>query len=91
MLNTVMFALLGIWGAVTAALVIVLIYRSALATHEETQIFLDAAEKVIANEQLELGTKIDRLGRPITVLLFLSGSLLAVTICIWLAQQLRLL
>lgn len=89
MLHTVLFTLLGAWGVTTAALIIVLIYRSALATHEETQIFLDAAETSMANEQLEVGSKIDRLNRPITVLLVLSGSLLMVIAGVWLWQGLQ--
>jgi hypothetical protein len=89
MLHTVLFTLLGAWGVATAALIIVLIYRSTLATHEETQIFLDAAETSIANEQLEVGSKIDRLSRPITVLLVLSGTLLMVIAGVWLWQGLQ--
>jgi hypothetical protein len=60
MIHAVLFTLVGAWGVVTAVLIIVLVYRSTLVTHEETQIFLDAAEKSIANEQLEVGSKIDQ-------------------------------
>lgn len=90
MLHTALFTLLGAWGVVTAGLIIVLIYRSALATHEETQIFLDAAEKSIANEQRDVASKIDRLHRPITILLVLSGTLLVVIAGVWLWQGLQL-
>ena len=83
----VLLTLVGAWGAVTAALVSVLIYRSALATHEDTQVFLDPAERVLANEQREVGAKIDRLSRPINILLILSGVLLAATFCVWYAQK----
>lgn len=89
MLHIVLLTLLGAWGLVTAALIIVLIYRSALVTHEETQIFLDAAEKSIANEQLEVGSRIDRLSRPIATLLVLSGTLLVVIAGVWLWQGLQ--
>ena len=90
MIHTVLFTLVGAWGLVTAVLIIVLIYRSTLVTHEETQIFLDAAEKSIANEQLEVGSKIDRLSRPITILLVLSGTLLVVIAGVWLWQGLHI-
>lgn len=84
-----MLTLLVAWGIVTGLLIVVLIYRSALATHEDTQLFLDSAEKAIAEEKLQVGAKIDRLSRPISVLLILSGSLLLVTVALWLWEGLR--
>jgi hypothetical protein len=84
-----LFTLLVAWGVITAVLIVVLIYRSALATHEDTQLFLDTAEKSIVDEQREVSAKIDRLGRPITVLLFLSVTLLVVAAGVWLWQGLR--
>ena len=90
MIHAELFTLVGAWGVVTALLIIVLIYRSALVTHEETQIFLDTAEKSIANEQLEVGSKIDRLSRPITILLVLSSALLVAIAGVWLWQGLHI-
>jgi len=81
--------LLGAWGVVTALLIVVLIYRSALSTHAETQIFLDAAETSLAKEQQDLATKLDRLSRPITVLMVLSGTLLVASAVVWIWQGLR--
>ena len=89
MLQTVSFTLLGIWGVVTSVLIMVLIYRSTLVAHEQTQIFLDAAEQSIANEQLEVESKIDRLRRPITILCSLSGTLLVAIAGVWLWQGLH--
>lgn len=89
MVSTGLLTLLLAWGIVTAILVVALIYRSALATHEDTQIFLDAAEKSIANEKLAIGAKIDRLGRAITILFIVSGTLLAISAGVWLWQGLR--
>ena len=75
--------LLVLWGAVTAVLIVALIYRSALETREEDQIFLDAAGDAMANEQRALVSKIEKLSRPITALWVLSGGLLAVIAGVW--------
>ena len=88
-METALFTMLGAWGVVTALLIIVLIYRSALSTHEDTQIFLDAAENALAKEQRELGTKLNRLSLPITVLIVLSGTLLVASAVVWVWQGLR--
>ncbi|HXW56443.1 MAG TPA: hypothetical protein VEJ67_11880 [Candidatus Cybelea sp.] len=81
--------LLVVWGVVTGVLIIMLIYRSTLSTREEDQIFLGGGEETLANEQRLLVARIERLGRPITALMVLSGSLLAVTAGIWLWQVFR--
>ena len=88
-MNATLLTLLVAWGIATVLLIAVLIYRSALATHEDTQLFLDSAEKVIADEKLQVGEEIDRLSRPITVLFVLSGSLLLVSAVVWLWEGLR--
>lgn len=90
MLHGALLTLIAAWGVVTVALVSILIYRSALATHEDTQVFLDPAERVLANEQREIGTKIDQLSRPINMLLILSGVLLAASFCVWYAQKFQI-
>ena len=82
-MNTMEMLLIG-WGVITAALICVLIYRSALETREEDQIFLDAAGQSMAAEQREIVARIESLGRPITALVVLSGGLLAVIAGIWL-------
>ena len=81
--------LLGVWGVVTALLIIALIYRSALSTHEDTQIFLELAETSLAKEQQTLGTRLDRVGRWITSLIVISGALLVVTGALWIWQGLK--
>ena len=88
-METSVFTLLGIWGAVTGLLIVALIYRSALSTHEDTQIFLDNAEASLAKEQETLGVRLDRLGRWITALTIISVTLLVVTAALWLWQGLR--
>jgi|HubBroStandDraft_1064217.scaffolds.fasta_scaffold1840373_1 hypothetical protein len=85
-IHDALYALLIGWGVVTAVLVIALIYRSTLETREEDQIFLDAAGETMASEQRALVARIQKLSKPITALVVLSGSLLVVTAGIWLWQ-----
>ncbi len=85
-MHDALYALLIGWGVVTAVLVIALIYRSTLETREEDQIFLDAAGETMASEQRALVARIQKLSKPITALVVLSGSLLVVTAGIWLWQ-----
>jgi hypothetical protein len=85
-IHDALYALLIGWGVVTAVLVIALIYRSTLETREEDQIFLDAAGETMASEQRALVARIQKLSKPITALVVLSGLLLVVTAGIWLWQ-----
>src|SRR5260370_16536916 len=45
--------LLIAWGVVTAAFLVLLLRRSLLPTHQDNQIFLDAANEHIAKDQRE--------------------------------------
>jgi hypothetical protein len=87
--ETALYTLLIAWGVVTAVLVCVLIYRSTLETREEDQIFLGGGEENMANEQRALVSRIERLSRPITALVVLSGALLVVTAGLWLWQTFK--
>jgi Tfp pilus assembly protein PilN len=75
--------LLMAWGVVTAILVCVWIYRSALENREEDQIFLDAAGESMAREQREIVARIEKLSRPITALMVLSGLLFVTMAGMW--------
>lgn len=82
-IHDMLYALLVAWGAVTAVLICVLIYRSTLETREGDQIFLDAAGESMASEQRALVARIDKLGRPIMILIVLSSALLVAVAGIW--------
>ena len=81
--------LLLAWGVVTAALICMWIYRSALENREEDQIFLDAAGESMAREQAALVSRIEKLSRPITGLLVLSGLLLVAVGGFWVYQSIQ--
>lgn len=84
--HTTLFGLLIAWGIVTAILICLLIYRGTLESREDDQIFLGAAEEYLAAEQRALVARIDRLSRPITSLIVLSGVLLVIIAGLWLWQ-----
>jgi hypothetical protein len=68
--------LLIVWGVVTAIFLLLIAWRSVLASHEDDQIFIDAAEDHMAREQRELIVKINSLSRPILTSGITSGLLL---------------
>jgi hypothetical protein len=82
-------ALLGVlvlWGAVTAVLVGLLAYRGTLEIHEDDQIFLGRAGDSMANEQREIVARIERLSKPIKILMILSIVLLLTALGVFLFE-----
>lgn len=77
------------WGAVTTALICVLIYRSTLSTREGDQLFLDASESTIASEQRAIVARLEKLSMPIRALLLVSGALLVAIAGVWIWQVYR--
>jgi hypothetical protein len=80
--------LLIAWGIVTAIFVVLFIWRSVLSSHEDDQIFLDAAEEHMAREQRELVAKITSLSRPLLITGVLSGVLLLIAGGLWIYKGL---
>ena len=89
MAHGMLFVLMASWGTVTAILVIMLIYRSMLGTHDEEQIFLDPAEKAMAERQQAVAHRIQMLARPIVAMFVLSGALFLTAAGVWLWQGLQ--
>jgi hypothetical protein len=83
------FYVLIAWGIVTACFVLLLIWRSVLASHEDDQIFLDAAQDHMAREQQELVAKIQKISRPLLGSGIVSGVLLLVLAGMWIYNGLK--
>jgi hypothetical protein len=83
------FYLLIAWGIITAVFLILLIWRSLLESHEDDQLFIDAAEEHMAKEQRDLVAKINTLSRPIMASGVTAGALLLVIAGLWLYTGLR--
>ena len=65
-----------VWGVVTAIFLVLVAWRSVLSSHEDDQIFIDAAQEHMAREQRELVAKIESLGKPLMASGITSGVLL---------------
>ena len=65
-----------IWGVVTAIFLILVAWRSVRSSHEDDQIFIDAAQEHMAREQRELVAKIESLSKPLMASGITSGVLL---------------
>jgi len=81
--------LLVAWGAVTAVFIGLLIWRSLLTSHEDDQIFLDAASEHMAREQRELVARISSLSKPLMATGVLAALLLATAAGMWLWEGLK--
>lgn len=76
---SVLIELLIAWGVLTAALIALLIYRGTLTMHEDDQLFLDDAGSHMAQEQLEIMKRVNKLG-PFLKILGTASAVLILTI-----------
>jgi hypothetical protein len=67
-----------VWAVITAALVIVLIYRSTLSMHEDDQLFLDESTANLRAEQEQLLRKMGKITPIVRILGAASGLLILV-------------
>ena len=69
---------LVVWGVLTAVLIVLLIYRSTLTMHEDDQLFLDESASQMAQEQMELMAKVNKVTPIVKWLGAASGVLILV-------------
>jgi hypothetical protein len=84
LLSPLLETLLIIWAVITAAWILLLIYRGTLETREDDQIFLGGGEEQMAAEQQVLVSRVIKLSRPILILGITSGALLLASAGVWL-------
>ena len=81
--SQVLTMLMGSWAVITLVLIVLVIYRATLASREDDQIFIDAAEQHHYQEQKAVIARLSRLTRPIIALAVLSGALLLASAGVW--------
>ena len=82
--------MLGVlWAVITAALIIVLIYRSTLTLHEDDQLFLDESTASIRAEQEALLKRMGKITPIVNILMVLSGLLILVMAGMWVYAQMN--
>lgn len=76
------------WGVATTILVALLIYRAVLSNKEEDQLFLNATESHLEQEQLQLQSRLSALGKYAMIFGAVSVVLLLTIAGIWTYQEL---
>jgi Tfp pilus assembly protein PilN len=79
---------LVLWGVITAVLIVLLIYRSTLAMHEDEQLFLSESESQMQKDQIEIMQKLNKVTPIVKWLGAVSGALLLIIGGVALYQQL---
>ena len=74
------------WGVITAALVVLVVYRGTLSSKEDDQIFIDDAEQHHYRDQQVIIERISRLTKPIIALAVVSAALLLASAGVWIYQ-----
>ncbi len=70
--------LLIAWGALTVILIILLIYRSTLTMQEDDQLFLGDSNSGMAQDQMELMAKVNKITPLVKALGATSGVMILV-------------
>jgi len=73
-----MVGLLIVWGVLTTVLIVLLIYRGTLTMQEDDQLFLDESASQMAQEQMELMSKVKKINPFVRYLGVASGLLILV-------------
>jgi hypothetical protein len=83
-LTGILSFLLIVGGAVSAVLVVLVIYGNALDTRADEEIYLNKTEEnMMASEQPVLVAKMKRLSRVITVVAIIAGLFLLASAGVW--------
>jgi len=77
------------WGIVTAVFLALLLWHNLLESHEDDQLFIDAAQDHMAREQRALIQRINTLSKPIMMTGILAGALLLASAGLWLYEGLK--
>ena len=85
---SLLLVLLIVWGVLTTILIVLLIYRSTLSMHEDEQLFLDESSSHMAQAQMEVTKKVNRITPLVRVFGAASGLLILVIAGIWVYQSL---
>ncbi|HZD31161.1 MAG TPA: hypothetical protein VE779_05810 [Candidatus Angelobacter sp.] len=78
-----------LWAVITAALVIVLIYKSTLSMHEDDQLFLDESTANIRAEQEALLKRMNAITPIVRILGAACGVLVLIIAGLWVYTQMN--
>jgi hypothetical protein len=90
-MNGTFMSLVVVEGVLTAAAILMVLYRGVLDMKEEDHIILDSAESHLAREQDSIRRKATMLGRYLKVVSIVWAVLLVAIGGLWIAQGLNLI
>jgi hypothetical protein len=85
--NPLLFGALIAWTVITAVLIMLMLYRMTLESHEDDQVFIDPPQDRLANEQKALLAKINHINKPIHCLIMASSVLFVAMAGTWLYKR----
>ncbi len=90
-MNGAFMSLLVIESVLTAAAVVMLVYRAMLDMREEDQLILDSAEEHLEREQETIRHKVNTVTRYIKMVGMAWGAMLVAIISVWVVRGLSLI